>query len=101
MNSLVKIDALNKSNYETWKIHMEAVLTKADLWQYVNGELVKPETTQAAPNSDAEWEKKDGKAKAELILCISDSELSQLQGTSGRSCRVFMHPKDQQEKVHY
>lgn len=81
MNSnVIKIELLHKDNYEIWKLHMEALLIKSDLWQYVSGELAKPQNTTEAPNADEKWIKCDRKAKADLILCISASELSQLKG---------------------
>ena len=61
MNS---IDRLTKSNYGTWKIQMEAVLVKHNLWEYTNGKLAlsQSEAEQAA------WMKKDAKARADIVL---------------------------------
>lgn len=44
---LARIDTLNKENYDTWVLQMEALLIKNDAWSYVSGELVKPEDTHA------------------------------------------------------
>lgn len=35
------IEALNKDNYDMWKLKMEAILFKNDAWMYVNGECKK------------------------------------------------------------
>ena len=42
-SSTVRIEMLNKENFDTWKIQMEALLVKNDAWSYVSGEAVKPE----------------------------------------------------------
>lgn len=78
----VKIELLEKENFDTWKIQMEALLTKNDAWEYVSGEIVKPEliagdaASQAAMNT---WNKNDRKAKSDIILSISRSELKQIK----------------------
>ena len=59
------IEKLNKENYDTWKLQMEAILIKDELWEYVNSSIIWPET----------WHKKDGKARADIILTMSSSEL--------------------------
>jgi len=41
--SAVKIEPLNKDNFDIWKIQMEALLIKSDALSYVNDEKVKPE----------------------------------------------------------
>lgn len=60
---------------------MQAVLTKCDLWEYTNGSNVQP--TLKADNSNAaavsEWVKNDQKAKSEIILSISPTELRQVK----------------------
>ena len=71
---------LEKDNYETWRMQMEAVLVKNELWQYVNGKLVKPENTREQPNLDMDWVKNDEKAEADIILCVSPNQLTQLKG---------------------
>ncbi|XP_061720001.1 uncharacterized protein LOC133527129 [Cydia pomonella] len=76
MSSAIKIDQLNESNYETWKIQVEAVLIKNDAWGYVNGSIKKPAEVAEA----AKWEIGDSKAKSDLILSITPSELRHLRG---------------------
>jgi len=78
----VRIELLTKENYDTWKMQVEALLTKNDLWEYVSGENVLPApvvgdavavaTGVAAQNA---WRKSDKKAKSDLILSIHSSEL--------------------------
>ena len=41
--NLARVEALNKNNYDTWRMQAEALLVKNDYWQYVSGEKVKPE----------------------------------------------------------
>ncbi|GJQ74413.1 hypothetical protein Trydic_g21284 [Trypoxylus dichotomus] len=73
----VRIDALNKDNFDTWKIHMEALLIKNDGWNYVNGNIKKPELVMGDQNSqkaiDA-WNKADSRVKSDIILSITPSE---------------------------
>ncbi|XP_024225176.1 uncharacterized protein LOC105681057 [Bombus impatiens] len=56
----LSIGKLNKENYDTWKLQMEAILIKDDLWEYANASL---------------RNKKDGKARIDIILTMSSSEL--------------------------
>jgi len=50
-SSPIRIEPLNKENYDTWKIQMQTVLIKSEAWDYVNGRKVKPkETTENASN---------------------------------------------------
>ena len=60
---------------------MQAVLVKFDSWEYVNGTNVKPEP--GANNENAAlvqaWEKNDQKARSDIILSISPSELKQVK----------------------
>jgi len=48
--TFTRIEALNKENYDTWRMHMEALLIKNDLWQYVSGDAVKPEAMESNVN---------------------------------------------------
>lgn len=85
MNSsgLVRIDALNKDNYDSWKMQMEALLVKNDEWSYVSGACPKPVQIQGNLESEAavnRWLEKDSKVKSDLILSISASELKQVKG---------------------
>lgn len=79
----LRIDPLNKENYDTWKMQMEALLTKNDAWEYVNGSKVKPtldtENAESRRAYDA-WINIDNKTKSDIILSISPSELKQVKG---------------------
>lgn len=62
---------------------MEALLLKNDAWAYVSGEKVKP--TIVAGNVDSIeavrlWEIEDKKARSDIILSISPSELKLIKG---------------------
>ena len=83
VSNSVRIETLNRENYDTWKMQMEALLVKNDAWGYVSGEIVKPEAIDgnvAAANLVSEWSKNDNKAKSDLILSINPSELKQIKG---------------------
>lgn len=71
----ISIEKLNKENYDTWKLHMEAILIKNDLWEYVDGTCNKPQAAAEIPT----WEKKDNKARADIILAVSSSELCHIK----------------------
>lgn len=83
-----RLETLNKDNYDTWRIQVEALLTTNDLWDYVSGERTKPvpaaedagaEVKQARAAAIAEWTRQDRKARSFLILSISSSELVQVR----------------------
>jgi len=64
-------------------MQMEALLIKNDAWMYVNGEYAKPSVV--ADDADSEnlakaWIKNDSKARSDIILSISPSELKQVKG---------------------
>lgn len=75
--SSLRIELLSKDNYDTWCMQIEALLTKNDLWEYVDGTNVCPR--MGAETRDA-WVKNDKKAKADLIMAIQPSELKQTRG---------------------
>ena len=54
---------------------MEAILIKGELWEYANGSIIKPELA----NEASLWDKKDGKARADIILAMSSSELCHIK----------------------
>lgn len=81
-NSIVRIEALGRDNYDTWKLQMRALMVKNDAWGYVSGEIVKPESMEGDAASIAaarDWKIKDEKAKSDLILSISASQLKQVK----------------------
>lgn len=41
--SVARFEPLNRENYDTWRIHVEALLFKNDEWDFVSGVSVKPE----------------------------------------------------------
>lgn len=82
-SSSTRIELLSKENYDTWSMHVEALLTKNDLWEYVNGTNVMPAAGTGNRASAANalrdaWLKQDRKARADLILSIHPSELKQV-----------------------
>lgn len=84
---VARIEPLCKDNYEAWKIHVQALLIKNDLWEYVSGSMKIPELTGADAASVATkqaehalWVKNDLKARSELILAIHSSELQHVRG---------------------
>ena len=82
-SNAVRIELLNKDNFDTWVIQMEAILTKNDAWGYVSGDKVKPEIiAENAESVEASraWDVEDKKAKSDIILAIKSSELKQIKG---------------------
>ena len=78
----LRIQMLTKNNYDTWKLRVQAILTKNRTWAYVNGRKLKPENVQ----NDAEqvaalekWIEEDERARADLYLMIGDAELKQVR----------------------
>lgn len=79
----IRIEALQKENYDTWKIQMEALLIKNDAWNYVNGTSAKPTLVAgdaASVTAVRNWIVADNKAKSDIILSISPSEFKQIKG---------------------
>jgi len=72
---LMRIEPLNKDNFDTWRIQMQALLTRNELWGYVSGSVPKPEAGE--PEVLRKWEADDNKAKADIVLSIKPSELKQ------------------------
>ncbi|GBN03966.1 hypothetical protein AVEN_20934-1 [Araneus ventricosus] len=84
------IEKLSKDNYDSWKLQIEAILVKNDHWNFVTGAERKPEVTGDEINATAvaKWISDDQKAKADIILSIHPSELSQIKNckTSHELC---------------
>lgn len=75
-----QIDKLDKENYDTWKLQMRAVLTKNELWGYVDGSITRPELNDSSDFIEInEWIKNDAKAMADIILSINTSELHHIK----------------------
>ncbi|XP_076657790.1 uncharacterized protein LOC143361943 [Halictus rubicundus] len=75
MSHNTQIDKLTKDNYDTWKEQMEAILTKNDLWCYVDGWKPKPAERENNADQIANWVRNDKKAKADIVLSLSASEI--------------------------
>lgn len=79
-----RIEMLGRNNYDTWSIQVEALLIKENLWDYVSGKKSKPEIRLGAQSAERQlildkWIAQDKKAKSDLILSISPSELKQIE----------------------
>lgn len=77
ISGVTRIDALNQENYDTWKMHMEALLIKNDAWGYVSDIKVKPEVIlndNASRVAYDVWMINDRKARSDIILSISSTE---------------------------
>ncbi|KOC69198.1 hypothetical protein WH47_07649 [Habropoda laboriosa] len=82
-STMTRIEFLNKENFDTWKIQMEALFIKNDAWVYVSGEKKKPEIVsenQASVAVAKIWETEDRKARSDIILSINSSELKEIKG---------------------
>ena len=66
------IKKLNNSNYATWKLKIELLLIKDDLWSVVVDEPVNPVPVDFA--------KKDGQARAIIGLSVDDNQFVHLRG---------------------
>ncbi|KAG7196893.1 hypothetical protein KM043_015795 [Ampulex compressa] len=91
---IARMDALNRENYDTWKMHMEALLIKNDAWDYVFGTESKPEIIEENVVSRLEydaWIKGDQKAKLDIVISISANELKQVKGcTTSRDVWMYL-----------
>lgn len=63
------ITKLNGTNWQTWKVRIEMLLQREDLWHVVE------EPVPADYLLDDEWVKADRRAKATIILSIDDNQL--------------------------
>lgn len=72
---LYSIDKLDDDNYDGWKVQMRSVLVHCDLWSYVSGAIVKPEAGATTGLAVADWNSKDGKALATVLLSVKSSQL--------------------------
>lgn len=80
-----RIELLTQSNYNTWKVHAEALLIKSDLWDYVSGDIPKPAVGTGDQKAACDlkiktWQTNDRKAKADLLLSIHPDELQNVIG---------------------
>lgn len=72
----IRIQPLERDNYDTWKVQVKALLTKGDAWGYVSGEIQRPAEGEAAI---LQWRNNDAKAMSDLILSISPAELKHVK----------------------
>lgn len=78
-----RIELLHKDNYDTWCMQAEALLVKFDEWGYVSGTKPKPalKANETEPSAEQKaWIEGDQKARADIILSISPSELQHVRG---------------------
>jgi len=71
-----RIEKLDDSNYESWKMDVESLLIYDDLWEYTSGETLKP----AEEKNASVWITKDRKARACILLALSKSQKSSRDG---------------------
>lgn len=96
-----RIELLTKHNYDTWVIQVEALLIKLDSWAYVSDEFPKPTVTGedaeliATQNALNQWNIQDRKAKSDLILSISPTELKHI-----RNCNTSKEVWDKLRSVY-
>lgn len=78
-NSTVYMEMLSRDNYDTWKIHMKAVLIKNSVWKYVDGTKVKPEPGENNATDIEDWVDCDSKAMSDILLAIKPSQSKQVK----------------------
>ncbi|KXJ81929.1 hypothetical protein RP20_CCG016837 [Aedes albopictus] len=64
------IPKLNGTNWQTWKVRVEMLLARDDLWYVIE------EPVFAEEDRTEQWKKDDRKAKATIILLLEDSQFS-------------------------
>ena len=64
------VTKLNNANYAIWKMKMELILIKEDLWEVIEG---------PAKKDNPLWVKRDGQAKACIGLMVEDDQLYHLK----------------------
>lgn len=72
----IRIQPLDRDNYDTWKVQVKALPTKSDTWGYISGEISRPSENEAAI---LQWTNNDAKAMSDLILSISPAELKHIK----------------------
>lgn len=70
MDTKIQIEKLNRFNYFTWKLKMELLLIKEDLWTVITSE--RDTSTRRA---EANWDLRDNKARALIGLSIENNQL--------------------------
>lgn len=72
MNSMLNIDKLDESNYDTWAVQMKNVLIFQDMWDVVTRE-------KNSTDDDSNWKVKDDKALAIMVLSVSPMQLQYIK----------------------
>lgn len=83
MSEASKIEKLCENNYSTWKMVIEAVCIANGTWAHVAGQVIRPTVVEgnAASQVAAEsWDSKDAKARSDLLLSLSSSQVKHLRG---------------------
>lgn len=85
MSEASKIEKLTNDNYSTWRMLIEAVCVANNTWDYLTTKIERPivdindrRTVQAA----SEWDRSNAKAKSDLLLSLSTSQVKHLRGLS-------------------
>lgn len=65
------VDKFDGTNFHLWKVRMQMYLLDKDLWRIVDGSETRPTTIAEQPD----WDKRDGKARANILLHLKDSQL--------------------------
>lgn len=71
--SKISIVKLNNSNFSVWKFKAEMLLTREDMWKFIEDEAPEPVT-------DA-WKAGDRKARATIALLVEDQQHALLRDT--------------------
>lgn len=74
----VKIEKLNKDNFQVWKFKITLLLEKRGAMGVVNGTEVKPEATKNNGDDLRAWMKKDGDAKYYIATTLEDQCVKQV-----------------------
>lgn len=83
---------LNGTNWQTWKVRVEMLLQREDLWTVVS------EPFPLEEGRDDEWRNADRKAKATLVLLLEDSQLSLIKNCTSAH-EVFNALKSYHQKT--
>jgi len=85
-SSLIKIQPLNKTNYQTWSVEMQAVLREKGLWRIVS-EQEKKHPSDA--DKQEEWNDKADKACSLLTLGVEQSQRIIFQNVSNDPIKIW------------
>jgi len=80
LTEATKFDPLNDRNYFQWKYRMEMQLIQKGLWEVVSGEDARPDGPETS-HDVKDWIKRNRLATAEIVLHVSNSQLSHTRKT--------------------